>query len=284
MRIEELTDAADDLDLARLRHATESARQLADDLVLPRAELVEVDLRRAERDAVLGEHLRLVHHRGDVQERLRRNAADVEAHAAQRKVALHQHGLLAEVGRAECSAVATRPGTKDEHLAFDVRLAGVGGGSRNRRRRGCRGRGLWGWGGSRGCRGGRGCRFRGGVCCLEHDDRRAFADLVADLHENLFNLARGWRGHVHRRLVRLERDERILGGDGVARFHEDLDDRDVLEVSDVRDLDLDRAHTTPTLAASLKNSAAAPEFAPWDGPALIASPGACRPGGRRDKP
>ena len=53
-------------------------------LSFQRAQLVEVDLRRAERDAVLGERLRLVHDRGDVQQRLRRDAADVEADAAQR--------------------------------------------------------------------------------------------------------------------------------------------------------------------------------------------------------
>ena len=45
--------------------------------------------------------------------------------------------------------------------------------------------------------------------------------------------ARQRRRHVHRRLVRLERDQRILGLHGVAGLDEDLDDRHVLEVADV---------------------------------------------------
>ena len=133
MRIEELADAAHDFDLARLGHAGEPAGQLADDLVLPAAKRLEVDLRRAERDAVLGERLRLVHHGRDVQQRLRRNAADVEAHAAERAVALDQHRLHAEVGGAERGAVAARSGAEHEHPAFDVGLAGVGRGPWNRR-------------------------------------------------------------------------------------------------------------------------------------------------------
>ena len=45
------------------------------------------------------------------------------------------------------------------------------------------------------------------------------------------------RGHVHRRLVGFERDERVLGGDRVADGDQDLDDRDVVEVADVGDAD-----------------------------------------------
>ena len=60
VRVEELAHAADDLDLARLGHAGEAAGQLADHLVLPAAQRREVDLRRAERDAVIGQVLRLV--------------------------------------------------------------------------------------------------------------------------------------------------------------------------------------------------------------------------------
>jgi hypothetical protein len=131
MRIEELADAADHVDLARLRHAGESAGQLADDLVLPAQQGGQIDLRRAERDAVLGERLRFVHHGGNVQQRLRRNATDVETHAAQRRVTLDQHRLHSQVGGAKRGAVAARSGAQDEHLAFDIRLAAVGGGAGN---------------------------------------------------------------------------------------------------------------------------------------------------------
>jgi hypothetical protein len=51
---------------------------------------------------------------------------------------------------------------------------------------------------------------------------------------------RGRRRHVHRRLVGLERYERILDGDGVADRHENLDYRNLTEVPDVRDGDVDQ--------------------------------------------
>ena len=51
--------------------------------VLPAAQLVEVELRLAEADAVLRQVGRLVDHPRDVQQRLRRDAADVEADAAE---------------------------------------------------------------------------------------------------------------------------------------------------------------------------------------------------------
>ncbi len=165
-RVEELADAAHDVDLAALRHAGEPAGELADDLVLPAAQLVEVDLRLAEVDAVLGQHLRFVHHRRHVQQRLGRNAADVQAHAAERRVALDQHDLHAEVGGAEGGAVAAGAGAEHQHVAVDVGLAGVGRGAGDRRgshsgflRRGgrcCRRSGF----GRCGCR--RGCGFASG--------------------------------------------------------------------------------------------------------------------------
>ena len=59
-------------------------------------------------------------HLGDVQQRLRRDAADVQAHAAQRRVALDQHHLLAEIGGAERRGVAAGPGAEHQHLGVDV--------------------------------------------------------------------------------------------------------------------------------------------------------------------
>jgi len=41
------------------------------------------------------------------------------------------------------------------------------------------------------------------------------------------------RGHVHRRLVRFERDQRVLGGDPVAGFYVDLDDVDGREIAEL---------------------------------------------------
>ena len=50
--------------------------------------------------------------RRDVQQRLRRDAADVETYAAERRVALDQHRLHAEIGGAERGAVAAGPGSR----------------------------------------------------------------------------------------------------------------------------------------------------------------------------
>ena len=256
MRIEKDADAAHDFDLARFGHAGETTGEFAHHLVLPRAELLDLDLRRAESDPVFAEKLHLIHHAGDVQQGFRRNATDVQADAAERRIALDEDCLHAEVGAAEGGAVAAGARAEDQHLAFDVGLAGILGWSRRARRR------TWSAAGGRWRRRGRRfCRVRG--CCrlgrtcfggLEREDHAAFAHLVADLDPQLLYRARGGRRHVHRRLVGFQCDERILGLDRIARFDEYLDDRHVLEVADIGNLDLDRAHVIRVEALRLLSS------------------------------
>ena len=94
----------------------------------------------------VGEVRRLVHHRRHVQQRLARDAAHVQAHAAQCGVTLDEHGLQAQVGRAKGRRIASRAGTQHQQVALDVGAAGVG----RCRRRGCHSRG-----GRRDRRGGR---------------------------------------------------------------------------------------------------------------------------------
>ncbi len=55
----------------------------------------------------------------------------------------------------------------------------------------------------------------------------------------LLHHAGGGRGHLHRRLVAFQRDERIFLLHRVTGLHQQLDDGHVLEVPDVGDLDLD---------------------------------------------
>jgi hypothetical protein len=93
-----------------------------------------------EAHAERGEVLDLVHHRGHVQQRLGRDAADVQAHAAERREALDQHGLQAQVGGAECGRITARAGTEHEHVALEVGAAGVGRCDGRGRRCGGRGR------------------------------------------------------------------------------------------------------------------------------------------------
>src|SRR5712664_1906303 len=84
----------------------------------------------------------------------------------------------------------------------------------------------------------RGGRFRQLLLHLQPRDRRALGHLVADLHQDLAHHAAGRRRNVHRRLVGFEREEWSLGGNLVAGLDEDLDDRNVLEVADVRNQDV----------------------------------------------
>jgi hypothetical protein len=252
VRAREHAGADDDPDLAHLRHLGEAAGQLADDLVLVRGELGAVDRRSAERHADVGEVRRLVHHGGDVQQRLRRDAADVEADAAERRIALDEHDPEAEVGGAEGRGIATGPRAEHEDVAGDVggcgarsrprldaarRRGGGGLGGRGRRRAVAhRRRGLGRGGGGR-RRGGSG-RGHGGAAALQHQHQRAHAHLVADRDLELFHDARRRRRDLHRRLVALDRDQALLRLDRVARLDQHLDDGDLGEVADVRDLDL----------------------------------------------
>src|SRR5207237_940836 len=116
--------------------------------------------------------------------------------------------------------------------------------SRSDRRRGRRGRRrLWGsglW------RPGKRLVFR-----LEHEDRRIPGNLVADPDPDLLHHARSGGGDFHRRLVRLQRDQRLLLGHGFARLHEYLDDLYFLEVADVRNDHLTHTVVGSGLSASM---------------------------------
>ena len=79
-----------------------------------------------------------------------------------------------------------------------------------------------------------------GAGALELHNHRAFAHLVADLHDHRLHHAVARRRHLHGRLVGLQRNQGILGLHLVARLDEDLDHRDVLEVADVGNLDVDQ--------------------------------------------
>ncbi len=259
----ELPHALDDRDLPLLGEAREALRQPAHDRRFPRAELVHVELRLAEVDAEVAHLLRLGDDPGGVEERLRRDAANVQADPAQRRVALDEHCLLPEVGSTERGGVAARSRTEHDDFARDVgRPAGnaapVGG--RGRRPGDCRrGRGRPRLCRTRPARAIAALRVdlrrrRIGLGRIEQQDRGALRDLVADLHDQPVHDAGGGRRDFHRRLVRLERDERALLLDAIAGLDEDLDDVDGVEVADVGNLHLDgRAHWA-TLSLRVKDS------------------------------
>jgi hypothetical protein len=262
VRRHERAGAGDDRDLALLAHAGEAAVHLRDDLVLVRAQLVEFDFRRAEGDADVGGVRGFVDDARGVQQRLRRNAADVEADAAERAVAFDEHDVLAEVGGAERGRVAAGAGAEHDDVAVEVGLAArIAGGFRCGRSGRCRSGGR----GSSRCR--RGCRFRrrrgrsgsgrsGRAFGLDDGDDAAFRNLVADLHAHFLDDAGDARRHFHRRLVRFQRDQALVLRDRLAGLDQNLDDRHALEIADVRNLDLDSAHAGILLRGERRSSRA----------------------------
>jgi hypothetical protein len=128
----------------------------------------------------------LVHHAGDVQQRLGRDAAHVQAHATEGGVALDDDGLQAQVGGAEGGRIAARAGAQHQHVALEVgdrrSSCPLSSGSSHRlpvpQGRSC---------GSRcgGC-----CRCgRGGPGGLQRQHHRALVDLVAQLDLQLLHHA-----------------------------------------------------------------------------------------------
>jgi hypothetical protein len=230
----ELCCCLDDADLALLRHGREATGQLADDLVLPVTELLGIDLGLAEDDAMVRHGRRFVDHFGRVQQCLGRNAPDVEANTPEIGPALDQDDIHAQVGGTKRGRVTTGSGTDDDDLRT------VGGVTRGL----CCGldfpgrhaTGIFG----RSCRrvAGLDCR-RIGVGRFDRDERVALRDTIAHADVDRDDRAGLFRGHIHRGLVGLERNQGIFDGDDVTRGRDDLDDFDVLEVAQVRDREFD---------------------------------------------
>ena len=108
------------LDPGALEEGADAAGEARDDAVLPAHGLRDVDLRRRDLDpegGAVGEVPRMLEFAGGVDQRLGRDAADVQAGAAQ-PVALHQHRRDAELAGADGGDVAA--GTAADH--DDVKL------------------------------------------------------------------------------------------------------------------------------------------------------------------
>src|SRR5262249_2218198 len=120
---DEASDAAHYLDLALLREHREPTRELRDHGSLPVAQPRAIDLWLAEGDPARRHLLGILDHLGGVQQRLGGNAADVQAHSAQRRLTLDECHLEPEIRRAECRGVATRPGTEHQELRAARRIS-----------------------------------------------------------------------------------------------------------------------------------------------------------------
>ena len=255
--------AADHGHLALPGEHREATGETPDDPVLPVAQSAGVDLRLAETDAMRSHGLGVLYHAGRMQQCLGGYAADVQAHAAQRRPALDQRDAEAQIGGAECGRVSAR--SRAEHrevelvrLRTGLRRPGILRAGLLHRARRLRGRlrprvgaattghrhdrhrvevrlaavGL--------CRAQRGAR-RGlaGIARargLPGDlrDDRAGVHLVPGLHQHRSHEARGRGRYVHRRLVAFQRHERRLEFHSLARPDQHLDDGDVAEAAEIR--------------------------------------------------
>ncbi len=259
------------VDLALFGQAGQPAGEPGDDAVLPAAQGVEVDGGGGEGQPGVGHLLGFGDHLGGVQQRLGRDAADVEAHPAQRAAGV-DHDDLACRGRRRgtrrCSRPARRraPGPRRARRPWSrctgrARPTGAAarswpdGGARRRpvprRRRqlllrACpvpatphRPRCPAGW------------LVTDSFGAAPHPAAPATSTVpitvpsrhrVTDRQGQRDDRPGDRRRHVEGGLVALQGQQRVFGRHGVARGDEDLDDRDVGEVADVRDADLLRGH------------------------------------------
>src|SRR3954471_5593090 len=88
----------------------------------PFAQSVQFYLWLAEREAEVTHLLRFGSHAGRMQQSLRWDAADIEAHTAQHRIAFHQYGLQAEISRPERGRVTARARTQYSDLRMNVAL------------------------------------------------------------------------------------------------------------------------------------------------------------------
>ncbi len=119
----EPAEALEPLDLVLLEQPLDAAGERADDAVLARQQLLQIELDRPYADAVVAEAmLRLLEVLARLQQRLRGDAADIEAGAAKRQLArgrgpaLDARGAQAQLRRADGSDIAARSTPDDDDV------------------------------------------------------------------------------------------------------------------------------------------------------------------------
>ena len=119
--VDQFAEALHDLDLVFLHQVGDAAGELAHDFDLALHHRAEIDLDVAGDDAVRGETFpREMEILGRGEERLARDAADVEAGAAERLVLLHDGGLEAELRGANGGDVTAGTAANDDELIIKI--------------------------------------------------------------------------------------------------------------------------------------------------------------------
>src|SRR5207249_2825711 len=110
--------------LPELHELARAVRQPLDDVVLEGAQLVQIDLRLAEVDAPRLCVARLIQKLRDVQQRLRWNAAAIDADAARVRLGIDERGREAEIGSEKRSGVSARTAADDDELSGNHKRSG----------------------------------------------------------------------------------------------------------------------------------------------------------------
>ncbi len=93
VRAGEFAQAVNHFHFTAFRHARQTAGQLVDDFFFPGTNFVDVGLRLAKNDTVLGQRFRFFDHFRYVQQRFRRDTADVQANTAEGVVTFNNDGF-----------------------------------------------------------------------------------------------------------------------------------------------------------------------------------------------
>ena len=214
--------------IAAFGEVDQASGKPVDDRVFPLAQLREINLRSGEAHAVRGEGGCILDDFCGVQERLRRDAADVQTDAAEHIPTIDDVDLAAQVRGAESCGVAARPCADDEEIG--VRVGGQRGLTGRRRFRDgeddLRGgdQGFW-------------SALREVGQGFDNGDKRSYVDLLPEGNLKLDDPACHGRGNVHGCLVAFDHQQGLLRSDEVAGSDADLDDRHVVEVAEIGDSD-----------------------------------------------
>src|SRR6185312_15424077 len=111
--------ADDGIDLVLLEQEFDALDVAVDRLLLEGQHLLQIEFRRGNADAHFRESMsRLVEQFGGMQQRLRRDAADVEAGAAEGRALLDHRGLETKLRRANGADIAAGAGADDDEIVL----------------------------------------------------------------------------------------------------------------------------------------------------------------------
>ena len=226
VRTHELAVTLNNVHFAGFGHTRQAAGEFGDDFFFITAQLVYIDFGFAEFDAVFHQVFHFINHGSIVQQRFRRDAAHVQAHAAQGAVLLDDGGFQAFVGCGKCGGITAGAAAQYHHVVFGIgrtgklcRLRCGRSGFRGFRRRS---------GGSFRCFGG-GSRTGG----FDHGNHAAFGNFVAHFHFHFFHHACGFGRHIHSGFVGFQRNQGVVDSDGIACFDFHGDDVYIFVPADV---------------------------------------------------